>query len=583
MGSLSNLASIKHFAQELAESATTFTRLGITIVDENLVRIAGTGKYLKCLGDVLTPHTISYQVLRTGKVFVLDRPRMDPLCRNCELKTRCLDQAVINHPVIIEGNIVGNMALIAFNKVQRKQLLENVSSYTEFLDKMSLLLAIRLESMDRAKEVSLLNHQVETLMDIIDHGILWVDSEGKVMLFNQKAKQLFGGDLSSGLPIPKVIPGVKWPSAKLADNIITRENEMFYINIRTPDSVCTLVEVKPVSFINEREQEVRKQNKSGNPVAIATFEDLVGQHRNFTASVEMARKFSEVDATVLIIAETGTGKDLFAQSIHNQSHRRNGPFIDVNCAAVPQSLLESELFGYSEGSFTGAKRSGKKGLFELADSGTIFLDEISEMPPRLQSSLLRVLQNKEVRRIGDDKIIPVDVRIIAASNKNIRDMVEKGRFRADLFYRLNMLKLEIPPLRERIDDISLLAQYFAVQTCRMYKRPPISFTKRCIERLEEYGWPGNIRELFNVIQRLALTSDTPMIDETLVDHILEDNPDAGKGGVDSYRFELEFDGSYRNLMKQLIEKLVSRYGEKKKVARMLGISKTTLWRRMSSQ
>ena len=162
-------------------------------------------------------------------------------------------------------------------------------------------------------------------------------------------------------------------------------------------------------------------------------------------------------------------------------------------------------------------------------------------------------------------------------------MVEKGRFRADLFYRLNMLKLEIPPLRERIDDIPLLARYFAVQTCRAYNKHPVSFTPRCIERLQEYSWPGNIRELFNVIQRLVLTSDNQIIDENVVNNIIEDNPDAGIGCVYSNRFDLEFDGSYKNLMKQIIEKLMNRYDDPKKVARMLGISRTTLWRRLSSK
>ncbi len=583
MENLLNLASIKQFAQELAVSAASFTRLGVTIVDENLVRIAATGKYLNCLGDVLTRHTISYQVLRTGKIIVLDKPRIDPLCRNCEFKKTCLDLAVINHPVVIEGNAVGNMALIAFNNKQRRLLLANINTYTEFLNKMAMLLATRLESLEKVREVSILSRQVKVLMGIIDHGIIYVDAEGKVLLFNQKAKQLLGGDLYSGLPIPKLIPEFKWPVAKLEDNIIIRENEMINININACDSFCTLVEVKPVSFINEREQEIRRQGNAKNPAAVATFDDLVGRHSDFMASVNMARKFSQVDATVLIIAETGTGKDLFAQSIHNLSPRRNGPFLDINCAAIPHNLLESELFGYSEGSFTGAKRSGKKGLFELASHGTIFLDEISEIPLRLQSSLLKVLQYKEVRRIGDDKIIPVDVRIIAASNKNIRNMVEKGRFRSDLFYRLNMLKLEIPPLRERIEDIPLLVQYFAVQSCRTYKKQPVSFTRRCIERLQEYSWPGNIRELFNVIQRVVLISEKAIIDEDLVAHILEDNPDGETNCVNSNRLELEFDGSYRNLMKQIIEKLMSRYGEQKKVARMLGISKTTLWRRLNSQ
>jgi len=256
-----------------------------------------------------------------------------------------------------------------------------------------------------------------------------------------------------------------------------------------------------IESIQKNEINVRKHLNKKGFVAKYKFSDILGNSDAILQTKELAESYAKTDFTVLITGESGVGKELFAQSIHNSSLRKTGPFVAINCSALNSNLLESELFGYERGSFTGARSEGKPGLFELAHNGTIFLDEIAEIPIEIQVKLLRVLQEKEIIRIGGEEIIPVDVRVIAATNKNLLKLVNEGHFREDLYYRLNVLSLEIPPLRERKEDIPVLIRYFCNELCQKYK---ISFeiSSRELDYLFDYSWPGNIRELRNFIHRL---------------------------------------------------------------------------------
>ncbi|HBM7277123.1 sigma-54 interaction domain-containing protein, partial [Clostridioides difficile] len=239
--------------------------------------------------------------------------------------------------------------------------------------------------------------------------------------------------------------------------------------------------------------------------------DIKTKNKNMVKCVELAKKISKSDLSVLIIGESGTGKELLSQSIHNASNRSNQPFIAVNCAAVPDSLLESQLFGYEKGSFTGALREGKKGLFELANNGTIFLDEIGDMPPLLQTKLLRVLQEKQVMPIGSHNVINIDVRVIAATNKNLLKMIREGKFREDLYYRLNVLPIDVPSLRNRKEDIITLMNFFLKNNIRL--------SPEVITILEKYNWPGNIRELQNVASYVSLMCDSMVFRDDLPPYI----------------------------------------------------------------
>ncbi|PLS05571.1 sigma-54 interaction domain-containing protein [Neobacillus cucumis] len=242
------------------------------------------------------------------------------------------------------------------------------------------------------------------------------------------------------------------------------------------------------------------------------FHDLIGSSQPFLAAKKLAERISASNSSVLLIGESGTGKELFAHAIHNHSLRSSLPFVAINCASIPEHLLESELFGYDDGAFTGAKKGGKKGQFEIAHNGTLFLDEIGDMPLSMQSKLLRVLQEKEVQRVGGQKSIPVDVRIIAATHRDLEKMVEEGKFRRDLYYRLNVIKIEIPPLNKRKGDIKLISMSLLKKLERKFFRTGIGMSEEVEQRLMEHSWPGNIRELENVLERAINVLDGQTIE-----------------------------------------------------------------------
>ena len=278
----------------------------------------------------------------------------------------------------------------------------------------------------------------------------------------------------------------------------------------------------------------------------------------------------------MILGETGTGKELFAQGIHNASPRRNEPFLAINCAALPEQLLESELFGYVKGAFTGARSNGKTGLFEAANGGTIFLDEISEIPPNMQARLLRVIQERQVVRIGDDKVIPVDIRILAASNRDLRTLVQQGAFRADLYYRLSVLELKVPPLSWRREDIPLLAQSLLQNKNKALNTHVTGFAPEALEVLQSLEWPGNIRQLSNFIERLMILSDPPLV--------TGENARALAQNEATKELPVSREGHFPTLEEaesNLIRKALDQTGgSRTAAAQLLGIHPSTLWRKL---
>ncbi|MBP2627827.1 MAG: proprionate catabolism activator, Fis family, partial [Firmicutes bacterium] len=322
------------------------------------------------------------------------------------------------------------------------------------------------------------------------------------------------------------------------------------------------------------EQMVRQKLNKKGLVAKFRIEQLIGKSSAITAVRERICQYANADAKVLITGESGTGKELVAQSIHNLSERKNGPFVAVNCAALPESILESELFGYEEGAFTGAKKGGKFGLFELAHKGTLFLDEIGELPLSLQARLLRVLQENEVMRLGGDSVIPVDVRVLSATNQDLAKFVEKKEFRADLYYRLDVLRIHVPPLKERPEDIPELAKKILSKNASMPFRSKITgITDSAIAVLQKCLWKGNIRELENVIERLKLIVKGPIIEELDVRQELMD--------YQHLEIEKKDNDSLGNLEKKKIEQILleEKYNYTQ-AAKRLGISRTTLWRKV---
>ncbi|MCL6476973.1 MAG: sigma 54-interacting transcriptional regulator [Peptococcaceae bacterium] len=301
---------------------------------------------------------------------------------------------------------------------------------------------------------------------------------------------------------------------------------------------------------------------------------LIGDSPGMHQIKELIYQVSKTDSTVLITGETGVGKEVVANEIHKNSSRRNGPFIKINCAAIPENLLESELFGYEKGAFTGALNKEKLGLFEMANKGTILLDEIAEMPPRLQSKLLRVLQDKEITRIGGTGSIKLDVRVITATNRNLEELLKAGTFRKDLYYRLNVIPIKIPPLRSRKEDIAMLTVHFLQKYNEKYginKQIDIS----ALNVLEQYDWPGNVRELENLIERLLVIVNEDIISQKHIRNVI----DGKKVSVFTAKNDLSLREAVDLLEKQIIEEALKNYGSTHKAARALGVSQPTLLRK----
>lgn len=451
------------------------------------------------------------------------------------------------------------------------------------------------EALQRADELAKLHYEqkfrsirLKAILDSAYDGIIAVDEEGKIEICNQSAEKIFGVTAQTviGQNVEDVFQNTRLNEVlKNGQSQINEFQDVGDIRIvtsRVPVSdgtrivgaVATFLETSRITQIEHR---IRKELTNQKFSSRRTFDDILGQSLIIRQKKDLAKKFAHSDLTVFISGPSGTGKEFFAQGIHHASTRSNGPFVAINCGALPQSLLESELFGYAEGSFTGAKRKGKAGLFEMAHEGTIFLDEIDTMPIDMQGRLLRVLQEREVMRIGADGIIPVDIRVIAASNKSPQKLLSNGLIREDLYYRLNVLYLEIPPLSMRKDDIPLLCNAFLPVGKRAIAAPLLNDMMPC---LMKYSWPGNVRELLNFTQRLSFFLDDYKQGDKGIDLLKNIAPDLVQNTVSITNASGGLREQVAAQEEAMIAKVLDQNTTLAEAATQLGIGKTTLWRKI---
>lgn len=423
------------------------------------------------------------------------------------------------------------------------------------------------------------------IMESMSDGVLTLDREFRITHLNLVAARNLGIDYnhSIGRPIMELLyPGNDFFIDRIIGKkrlsgepvIIKHKNGMVKAAISsTPLSDSNGKVLGTVIILQPMKQYKKLIERVSGARATITFADIIGKCAEFKHALMSAEIASKSNSNVLLQGESGVGKDMFAQAIHNASSRAREPFFAINCAALPRELISSELFGYEEGAFTGARKGGNPGKFELADQGTIFLDEIGEMPLDLQGSLLRLLEEGTVVRLGGREVIPVNVRIIAASNKNLLEEVKKGNFRLDLYYRLEVINIKIPPLRERVEDIPELVHHFITTISPRLGKEITGITDRALEMLANYEWPGNIRELNNVIERAIYIATGSVLD---VDHITIPRQNSGvssRKGLKTSKDALE---------EQLIRNCLQKNNNNKtKAAEELGISRMTLYRKMA--
>jgi sigma-54 dependent transcriptional regulator, acetoin dehydrogenase operon transcriptional activator AcoR len=433
-----------------------------------------------------------------------------------------------------------------------------------------------------SQEVVIKNDWMHAIINSIDSGVMTIDSNGIITQINDQGKMILHARMDLiGLPLSIVMQDHFDWKRLIADGNYYINHELF---IQSGKAIIhLLVTARPIlNALGKVESivilfnEITKIKKLINDVAGRnarfTFEDIMGISASIKKAKELAMVAASSKSTVLLMGETGTGKELFAQAIHNQSTRRGNPFVAINCAAIPRELLESELFGYVEGSFTGARKGGRPGKFELAHGGTILLDEIGDMPQDMQVKLLRVLQTSEVIRLGEHKPIAVDIRVIAASNRNLKKEISKGNFREDLFYRLNVFPIHVAPLRERPDDIIPLARYFLARYCKNMEKQGIHFSKDAESLLKQHNWPGNVRELENVVERAVNMVDTDEITPRFFEWVKKEGiPSSGRGGGKILK-DLE--------LETIIDIIKRSQNNLSRAASKLGVSRGTLYNKI---
>lgn len=492
-----------------------------------------------------------------------------------------IEEAAMTDVDLVVGGI--KTVLLAVKKGLRAHLIRSgdFSVRTAFLEAQKILLARKIEKEQAQKFKALADYSLE--------GIISIDARKIINVFNPAAEKLLKRPAQAflGQPISEVLPvfdvdacfidkqHIIGQTCRLGSMWITLNIAPVVVDETLTGAIITF---QDITHIQELEAKIRNEVLARRFVANYHLADIVGSSPQILESKRIAREIAQVEATVLISGASGTGKELFAQSIHNESLRKKGPFVAVNCAALPANLLESELFGYVEGTFTGATKKGKPGLFEMAHRGTIFLDEISEMDKYGQSRLLRVLQERQVMRLGDNKYIPVDVRIIAATNKNLLELVKENHFRQDLFYRLKVLTLKLPPLSKRAGDIiSLSISFLAAFNSRHHKQ--LQLTPDAYDCLSRHDWPGNVRELMYFIERLVIIAKEKTINADAIQEYWEDRDDLSPN-LFAQSQPADESISHTPEISRIVSILAQTNSNITKAASLLGIDRSTLYRKL---
>ena len=591
---MSVLSGIRKSVQQVAEAISIALGVEVEIVDNKLNILGGTGPYRDQIGqkeeggDVEGEYLYA-RVLRSGVTqYVEDARKDEDYDVTGKGYTVSGELAEICTPIVLDGKIIGIIGLVAFSEEQKRILADKNRNMTDFVEKMADLLAAKADQQETLENVEVSRNEMSTVLETTHEGIFALDQKGYVKHCNNRAATLFDTTKRDliGRHISKLMPGS--PAIKVLETGrgYTENEEIFKVDggqhhfIVTVKPFCNGDEIDGVvvSFRDITEAQKLVYNFSTRAIK-NTVDDIIGTSEKIMIAKKQALITARGNSTVLITGESGTGKEMFAKAIHYASSRSDHPFITVNCGAIPENLLESELFGYEKGAFTGASEKGKAGKFELADGGTIFLDEIGDMPLHLQVKILHVLQNMRFERVGGSKSIIVDVRVIAATNKNLEKLIDEGKFREDLYYRLSVIPLSIPPLRERREDIKMLMYHFLRKYNTFMNRKITGFSPAVEDLYLNHDWPGNVRELENAVEygtNMAF-GDTIDIDEVPA-RIMKKEEEIVK---------------FKNLDKPLAEqiklyereiitrKLTQHTGVKDAVARELGLSRATLYRKLS--
>lgn len=574
---VSILKSIQPELQHIVDAMCAVANVDITIVDHNLCRMAGTGR-LSLEQDSPVPENSAFsRCLATGKQYFISDPESNPVCLKCSKFGRCGELAELCIPIKLGGQTIGVLGMCAFSEQARDNFVRNFKHYIQFEHQLSLIISSMLNEHRYGMLAEHQSSELDTLINAIDRGIVILSESGSPLTVNRYLMNKLA--LSDhAIPDLETLVGKKnaeWMRGK------GFEGEFGPVRLGEDDYI---ISANPI-FIRERQTGVvlvfsdfgRMQAsvlKAERKSDIVTFSAIIGESKVLDRARRRAQEVAGTDASVFLYGETGVGKEVFARAIHFASRRKSDVFMPVNCSAIPDTLVESELFGYEKGAFTGAAASGKLGLLEICKSGTLFLDEVGDIPLSVQIKLLRAIEEKEIIRVGGARPLRVNPRVVSTAQSDLRQLIEEKHFRQDLFYRLNVVPIHIPPLRERGGDIMLLANVFLKRYCNVYQKDMAGFTDSCAQLLQRYDFPGNIRELRNIVEYAVLFERGRQVTvECISEKLSLPNKNA-----------LTLAEQLRVFEQTVIERELLQAGDslraKKEVAQRLGISLTTLYRKM---
>lgn len=577
------LLDIKEDVNRYINIISILMKVDVGVVDSNMRRVTGTGLY-KNIEGVLALGSVYQDTLKSGQTHIIKNPRNHSLCCQCQDKNNCKELLEIATPIYCQNEIVGVLGLVSFSVEQKNMILANLDSYLAFTKQIAEFIGIKFfehkqNLLQKDKERTL-----NAIIDNINKGVIICDKDNKIISINNIALTKFNiGTDKMGKHL-KVLSQNDYVMNEEVFKMIIENKEYNVIGKLIP--LMSLQNTQGNAFVFE---DLKKINKNiaefSTDTNRITISDIFGNSTITQDLRENILKIANSPSTVLITGESGTGKELVARALHYHSNRKNKPFVVINCSAIPDSLLESELFGYVKGAFTGADNSGRMGKFELANSGVIFLDEIGDMPLYLQAKILRVIQEKKIERIGSNKSIDLDIRIIAATNVNLLKKIEENKFRRDLYYRLNVIPIQLSPLRERKEDILPIVDNLIQKFNRISENYISSINEDVKNALLNYNWPGNVRELENTIELMFnLSGNNSILTKDLLPTSILKNKNSEETCIRTIiknQSELEdFDTIEKNYIKKSLELYGDSTESKKIISNKMGIGLTTLYRKI---
>lgn len=575
------LMRIQPTIQKFARMLSSVLQLEVEIVDNALYRVAGTGAFNKHIGCKLNENSrLLRYIIETKSDKVVTHSRFDPLCEDCNNKDKCEEKAFLGTPVMYHDRCVGVISLVALTREQQKHINANIQEFSDYVRHVSTIFVSRFLQ-DRSAGDNI--HKIFlTMIESMDQGVLVVGNDQKVKFANQTALKIMG--INQGSVVGKT---VHFQPLTFEDNF--KHGHMQHIISFDDRKELIIGQLHEVQgqwlFLMAFHQSLSSADFTIGQEG-PQIEAMIGECSPMRQLKKLISRVAPSPSSVMIVGESGTGKEVVARAIHKLSDRQSKPFIAINCAAIPDQLLESELFGYVKGAFTGASANGKVGLIQAANSGTLFLDEIGDMPLTLQAKLLRTIESREIQPVGANHPVQVDIRIISATNQNLEKYIAEGKFREDLYYRLNVIPLRLPPLRERQEDIELLIHYFLHLHTRRLSLVYPGVAEDVRDFLTRYRWPGNIRELSNLMEYLVnVVPSGEIIGMSLLPpNMLSRSELVSQAPSQSVSATIlsqeESVTALEEMERQMIRDALSRYGNKKQAANELGIGIATLYRKI---